>query len=101
MKRLLVTGAWIAIALGGALALGKIALYRGEAISATWFVVAAICCYLVAYRLYSAFIAAKSREGTSSGIFAVARPFHGYNADCGNARLKGSGVSGQGSAEEV
>jgi carbon starvation protein len=59
MKRLLVAGAWIAIALGGALALGKIALYRGEAISATWFVVAAICCYLVAYRLYSAFIAAK------------------------------------------
>jgi carbon starvation protein len=59
MKRLLTAGAWIAIAIGGAIALGKIALYRGEAISATWFVVAAICCYLVAYRLYSAFISAK------------------------------------------
>jgi carbon starvation protein len=59
MKRLLTAGVWIAIAIGGAIALGKIALYRGEAISATWFVVAAICCYLVAYRLYSAFISAK------------------------------------------
>ncbi len=59
MKRLPTAGVWIAIAIGGAIALGKIALYRGEAISATWFVVAAICCYLVAYRLYSAFISAK------------------------------------------
>ena len=50
---------WTALAAAGALALGKIALYRGEAISATWFVIAAVCCYLVAYRLYSAFISAK------------------------------------------
>jgi carbon starvation protein len=56
---MLATGAWIAVAIGGAIALGEIALYRGEAISATWFVVAAACCYLVAYRLYSAFISAK------------------------------------------
>jgi len=59
VKRALALGACIAAALGGAIALGKIALYRGEAISATWFVLAAACCYLVAYRLYSAFIAAK------------------------------------------
>src|SRR5882724_11806455 len=59
MKRLLAIATWAAIAIGGAIALGKIALYRGEAISATWFVVAAVCCYLVAYRLYSAFISAK------------------------------------------
>jgi|KBSMisStandDraft_5_1062788.scaffolds.fasta_scaffold03815_2 carbon starvation protein len=50
---------WTVIAIGGALALGKIALYRGEAINATWFVIAAACCYLVAYRLYSALISAK------------------------------------------
>jgi len=50
---------WAAIAVAGAAALAKIALYRGEAISATWFVIAAACCYLVAYRLYSAFISAK------------------------------------------
>jgi carbon starvation protein len=59
VKRMLATGAWLAIAIGGAIALGKIALYRGESISATWFVVAAVCSYLVAYRLYSAFISAK------------------------------------------
>ena len=59
MKRLLAIAAWVAIAIGGAIALGKIALYRGEALSATWFVIAAVCCYLVAYRLYSAFISAK------------------------------------------
>src|SRR6266404_4990966 len=35
------------------------ALHRGEALNATWFVAAAACCYLVAYRLYSAFVAAK------------------------------------------
>ena len=59
MKRLSAIAIWTAIAIGGALALGKIALYRGEAINATWFVIAAACCYLVAYRLYSAFISAK------------------------------------------
>src|SRR2546425_10643646 len=59
MKRLLIAGVWVAIATGGAIALGKIALYRGEAIRASWFVVAAICCYLVAYRLYSSFISSK------------------------------------------
>ena len=59
MKRLLAIAAWVAIAIAGAIALGTIALYRGESISATWFVVAAICCYLLAYRLYSAFISAK------------------------------------------
>jgi carbon starvation protein len=59
VKRLASIFIWTVIALGGAFALAKIALFRGEAISATWFVVAAACCYLVAYRLYSAFIAAK------------------------------------------
>ena len=43
----------------GAIALATIAFHRGEPINATWFVLAAGCFYLVAYRLYSAFIAAK------------------------------------------
>jgi carbon starvation protein len=59
VKRISAIAIWTAIAISGALALGKIALYRGEAINATWFVMAAACCYLVAYRLYSAFISAK------------------------------------------
>jgi carbon starvation protein len=59
VKRTGAIAVWTLIAIGGALALGKIALFRGESINATWFVIAAVCCFLVAYRLYSAFIAAK------------------------------------------
>jgi carbon starvation protein len=59
MKRLLSIAIWIAVGLLGAGALGSIALHRGEPLNATWFVVAAVCSYLVAYRLYSAFVAAK------------------------------------------
>ncbi len=59
MNRTLAVATWVVLAIIGATALAKIAIYRGEALSATWFVVAAVCCYLVAYRLYSAFIAAK------------------------------------------
>ena len=59
MKRLLQILIWTAVAALGAVALGTIAFHRGEPINATWFVLAAACSYLVAYRLYSAFIAAK------------------------------------------
>ena len=59
MKKVLGTIVWIVIACLGAGALAAIALHRSERISATWFVVAAACFYLVAYRLYSAFLAAK------------------------------------------
>lgn len=59
MKRLLRIAVWVGIALLGAAALAKIAVHRGEPIRATWFVVAAVCCYAVAYRFYSAFVAAK------------------------------------------
>jgi carbon starvation protein len=59
MKRILSIVVWVAVALLGAGALGAIALHRGEPLNAMWFVVAALCCYLVAFRLYSAFVAAK------------------------------------------
>jgi carbon starvation protein len=59
LKRLIRTLIWIALALLGAVALATIAFHRGEPINATWFVLAAGCFYLVAYRLYSAFIAAR------------------------------------------
>jgi len=59
VKRVLKTLLWIAVAALAAAALATIALHRGEPINATWFVLAAACSYLVAYRLYSAFIAAK------------------------------------------
>jgi len=59
MKHVFVIVVWLGVALLGAGAFGKIAFDRGEPLNATWFVVAAVCCYLVAYRLYSAFVAAK------------------------------------------
>src|SRR5207244_3686807 len=59
MKKVISTFVWIVIALVGAGALAAIALQRNERISATWFVVAAACFYLVAYRFYSAFLATK------------------------------------------
>ena len=46
----------IILAILGAFSLGYIALQRGEAINAMWIVVAAVCVYLVAYRIYGIFI---------------------------------------------
>ena len=59
MKRLLSIVIWVAVALLGAGALGAIAFNRGEPLNAMWFVLAAVCSYAVAYRLYSAFLAAR------------------------------------------
>jgi carbon starvation protein len=59
VKRILQILIWAGLAIVAATALATIALHRGEPISATWFVLAALCSYLVAYRLYSAFIATK------------------------------------------
>ena len=59
MKRLLKVLLWVAVALAGAVALAAIAFARGEPLNATWFIVAAVCTYLVAYRFYSAFLAAR------------------------------------------
>ena len=57
MPSVLLALVWVAVATAGAGALGFIALSRGETISAAWLLVAAVCCYLVAYRFYSRFIA--------------------------------------------
>src|SRR6202521_4164086 len=59
MKRPVSIVIWMVVAFVGAGALGGIAFHRGEPLNATWFVVAAACSYLVAYRFYSAFIAAR------------------------------------------
>ncbi len=59
MKKLLGILVWTGIALAGGGALAAIAFERREPLNAVWFVVAALCTYLVAYRFYSAFIAAK------------------------------------------
>ncbi|GAB3297758.1 carbon starvation CstA family protein [Epidermidibacterium keratini] len=50
---------WAAIALLGGVAWVMIALVRGETINAVWFVFAAVCSYLIAYRFYSRYIERK------------------------------------------
>ena len=50
---------WLGISAVGALALGTIALHRGEEINAMWLVLAAVCTYSLGYRFYSKFVAAK------------------------------------------
>ena len=48
---------WILTAILGAVALCVVAVSRGESINALWIVVAAVSCFLVAYRYYALFIA--------------------------------------------
>ncbi|MCR8692383.1 carbon starvation protein A [Rhodococcus pyridinivorans] len=47
---------FLVLAILGAVAWSMIALVRGEEINAVWFVIAAVCTYLVAYRFYAKFI---------------------------------------------
>jgi carbon starvation protein len=50
---------WAAVACAAALALGAIADSRGERINSMWLVLAAACSYLLGYRFYAKFIAAR------------------------------------------
>ncbi len=59
MKKSLSILGWVAVSAVGAVAIGVIALRRGEPINALWLVAAATCCYALGYRFYSAFIASK------------------------------------------
>ena len=58
-KNIISLAGWLLVAILGAAAVGGIALNRGESINALWFIVAALCVYAIAYRFYSAWIAAK------------------------------------------
>ena len=50
---------WPAVAVLGAVSLGVVALSRGETINAVWLVAAATCTYLLAFRIYSKFLATR------------------------------------------
>jgi carbon starvation protein len=59
MDKLLPKLGWLAVAGLGVFALGFVALRRGETVNAVWLVVAALCVYFIAYRLYSHYIATR------------------------------------------
>ena len=59
MNKTLAILGWGAVALLGAVAVGAVALHRGEPINALWLVAAAACCYALGFRFYSKFIAVK------------------------------------------
>ncbi|QDO89134.1 carbon starvation protein A [Ornithinimicrobium ciconiae] len=50
---------WAAIAVLGGVAWVMLAVVRGETINAIWFVFAAVCTYLIAYRFYATYIEKK------------------------------------------
>src|SRR5579864_435687 len=59
MKKLLSFLLWGGIAAVAAIALGGVALYRGEHINSIWLVLAAVCTYALGFRFYAKFIAAR------------------------------------------
>jgi len=50
---------WALIAIAAAFAMATIARSRGEPVNSMWLVVAAVCTYLIGYRFYAAFLAAR------------------------------------------
>ena len=59
MNRLAVYLVWGAISVLGAVCFGAVATSRGEPINSIWLVLAAVCTYLVGFRFYAKFMAAK------------------------------------------
>src|SRR3954465_2883986 len=50
---------WISVSILGLLALGVLALSRGEQVSALWIVTAGLCTFAVSYRFYTKWLATK------------------------------------------
>ncbi|MCC7235727.1 MAG: carbon starvation protein A [Bryobacterales bacterium] len=50
---------WAAVAVLGAYAFAGIALNRGEPVNSIWLVIASVCLYLIGFRFYAKFIAAR------------------------------------------
>ncbi len=70
---------WVAVAAVGALAIGAIAVSRGEPISAAWLVVAAVCTYSIAYRFYSKFIAVRVFQLDDKNLTPAVRRNDGHD----------------------
>ncbi|PYP71711.1 MAG: carbon starvation protein A [Gemmatimonadetes bacterium] len=59
MRRLASILLWGGLSALGAAAFGVLATRRGETIGAAWLLIAAVCTYVVAYRFYAKFLAAR------------------------------------------
>ena len=59
MKKLAGNFVWLLVALLGAWAYFTIAMHRGEHINSVFILIAAICTYVIGYRFYSKWIAAR------------------------------------------
>jgi len=59
MLRLLARLLWALIAIAAAFAMATIARSRGEPVNSMWLVIAAVCTYLLGYRFYAGFLAAR------------------------------------------
>ena len=96
------------IALLGAIAWAVIAFFRGETVNAVWFVIAAICTYVIGFRFYARLIEMKivkprDEDATPAEVFENGTDYkptdrrvlfgHHFAADrrCGPARRSGAG----------
>ncbi|HTW63006.1 MAG TPA: carbon starvation CstA family protein [Bryobacteraceae bacterium] len=59
MKKIALRVVWALVSLAAAFFLAAIAVDRGEPVNSFWIVLAAVCTYLVGFRFYAKFIAAK------------------------------------------
>jgi len=70
---------WSGIALAGAASIAVLALSRGEPISAAYLVVAAVCTFVIAYRFYAKFIAAKLMALDDANVTPAIRHRDGHD----------------------
>ena len=50
---------WVLVSIGAAVGLATIAQGRGEPVNSMWLIVASVCTYLLGYRFYAGFVAAR------------------------------------------
>jgi len=80
MKKILAPIVWFLIALLGAVAYATLACRRGEAVNSAYLLIAAICTYVIGYRFYSKWIAARvlaldDRRATPSEVHDDGKDF--------------------------
>jgi carbon starvation protein len=59
MKKTLANLMWFLVALAGAWAYATLAFHRGEPLNSTYILIAAVCSYVIGYRFYSKWLAAR------------------------------------------